>query len=798
MKTFETIHRGLSSYLIFLSRNKAYTAINVFGLSLSLLFVLLIGVYTWQESRVDRQFTKADRIYIYGLEMHAQGVSELYTGGNWRLQKYFRSRYPEIESSCALANYYQGVVTRQGDMPTNCLTSLTDSTFFDMFDVTFVLGDRRRALADRASIVLTTDMATRLFGSPEAAINRKVFFRDGKAFRVTGVVQVKENTCLKPADAFIRFENIESINSSMFNERLSNATGAQLFFLVRPGSNFTQKENDMDEYQKKFFWIFQSDDMPVYTRLIPLNRYYFSGIQGEMENTLRQGDSKLVHTLFLVGLVILLFSVFNYINLTNAQSSYRAREMAMLRLLGSQRIDIVVRLILESIILCTLSMAVALLLAWAATPYVARLLDTTLLLSVLFHPVTLLLLVAFVLLLGLLAGLIPATMLSASKPIDVVRGTFRFRSHQWLGKAFIVVQSTVTIVLIATAFIMSGEIRHLIAIPRGYNTQGLMEVYVMDDSTKMAAWYDGLKQLSCVQNLTTCCGTPHSGGNNITFNFNGKTLSTQWLVGDEQYMKIFGLTLKSSTGLRGRNGEYYVNRRMLADEGLPLTSKFFYQWADKHGVGERETLSGIVHDFNIRGLGSRQHPMVVKIARRGSFQPWATVIQIQGDPVEAYQQVQQLFKRIFHEELDLDEPYLDQKIAAEYKSETRIATIVRLFALIAVVISLLGLVAMSTYHIQQHRRELAVRKVFGSSGRQVRMRLVTSFLAYVGMAFVIAVPVVWYFMADWLSRYPYRITWWPWLPVAGLIVLAVSFCAVAIQSWAASNENPVNVIKENQ
>ena len=105
MKTFETIHRGLSSYLIFLSRNKAYTAINVFGLSLSLLFVLLIGVYTWQESRVDRQFTKADRIYIYGLEMHAQGVSELYTGGNWRLQKYFRSRYPEIESSCALANY---------------------------------------------------------------------------------------------------------------------------------------------------------------------------------------------------------------------------------------------------------------------------------------------------------------------------------------------------------------------------------------------------------------------------------------------------------------------------------------------------------------------------------------------------------------------------------------------------------------------------------------------------------------------------------------------------------------------
>ena len=131
-----------------------------------------------------------------------------------------------------------------------------------------------------------------------------------------------------------------------------------------------------------------------------------------------------------------------------------------------------------------------------------------------------------------------------------------------------------------------------------------------------------------------------------------------------------------------------------------------------------------------------------------------------------------------------------------FQEEIRTTKIVSLFAFIAIIISLLGLVAMSTYFIQQRAKEIAIRKVFGSTSNQVRRRLIRTFLLYVGIAFIIAVPIVVHFMSDWISQYSYRITWWPWIIVAGVIVLLISFAAVAVQSWIAAGENPVKNIKQ--
>ena len=158
-----------------------------------------------------------------------------------------------------------------------------------------------------------------------------------------------------------------------------------------------------------------------------------------------------------------------------------------------------------------------------------------------------------------------------------------------------------------------------------------------------------------------------------------------------------------------------------------------------------------------------------------------------------------MFKEVFHRDLyDQGRPYVNQQIEEAFEHELRTSHIVSMFALIAIIISLLGLVAMSTYFIQQRRKEIAVRKVFGSTSNQMRLRLVRTFLLYVLVAFVVAVPIVWYFMAGWISQYAYRIVWWPWLLAAGVIVLLISFAAVAVQSYVAGNENPVKHINENQ
>ena len=152
---------------------------------------------------------------------------------------------------------------------------------------------------------------------------------------------------------------------------------------------------------------------------------------------------------------------------------------------------------------------------------------------------------------------------------------------------------------------------------------------------------------------------------------------------------------------------------------------------------------------------------------------------------------------MFHEDIDESgSPFVDKFVQARFEQELRTTKIVSLFAVIAIIISLLGLVAMSTYFIQQRAREIAIRKVFGSTGNQIRIRLIRTFMLYVGIAFVIAVPIVVHFMSEWIEQYSYRIVWWPWIIAAGAIVMLISFAAVAVQSWIASNENPVKNIRQ--
>lgn len=798
------------SYLVFLSRHKAYTAVNVLGLSLSMMFVILIGTYTWQEYHVNAQYPKADRILVYGMDMEVNGKVAHGSGGNWRLQQHFKARYPEIESSCAIyggKNHAEWNFTGKDGQRTQYPTLFVDSTFFTLLDIQLVCGDASTALRDPSCAVVTEEFARQHYGSPEKAMGKRLT-ADMAAFHITGIMRRIKDSSIPEADVVVRYELTKSINPSLTNEHMNNATGAEVLFLEREGAHLESKVGDMDKYQKQFFWIFQLPDMGIHTTLTPLSKYYFT----KLDDTacLRQGDGQLVRVLFTVGLVILLFAVFNYINLTNAISSHRMREMAMRRLVGATRRDVIVRIISESVALCAVSMVIALFLAWAATPYTERLLNTEIAgLPLPFQREGSLLhfivVIAFTCVLGIIAGIMPASIISKAKPLDVVKsGSTMQTASPLLGRmrdAFIVIQNTATIVLIATTFAMSAQIRHMITAYRGYNTNNIIDVPLSfgngdgdiseKDKSLIDAWYDGLKQLPQVVTASACYGTPYSGGNNETFTYNNKSISSQVIAGDSRFMKLFGLKVLSQTGVRNENGlKVYVNRQMLAEEGLPLDSRFY--WFQ----GKKENICGVLENFTIRTLDSYQHPMRVIIADDSlRYRQWDTAIEVQGDPVTAWESIQKLFKDIFHDDLNIDRPFIDQQIANDYESETRMVTILRFFALIAIVISVLGLVAMSTYYINSRRKEIAVRKVFGSTSGEVSRRFIRRFLAYVLAAFVIATPIIIYSYGSWVAQYSHRASWWQWIPAAGAIVLAVSYAAVAVQVRNASRQNPAANLK---
>ena len=349
---------NLKSYFTFLSRNKAYTAVNVFGLAVSLMFVI-----TWQEYSIDRQHGKADRIYNVGLEA---GDGNKTANCHHIALRYLRDRYPEIERTCGFTT--EDMKLKDNDGFVNAYVMETDSTFFDMFDFPLLYGDRATCLMQKGNIVLTESFARRLFGTSNA-VGRDITTADNSHFRVSGVVKDFDNTIIdKDIDAIIDFSFCTNMaNKDEYFHQFANYLQASVFVQVHEGSDFTDKQEDVEKYFKEI----RDDWKPVITRL---DRLYFSGLGAYAG--LHLGNLTLVRVLFAVALVILLFSIMNYINLTVAQAGYRAREMATRRLFGCNKGRISVNLFTESLVMCAVSLLFAVSLACVCAPYADRLLDT--------------------------------------------------------------------------------------------------------------------------------------------------------------------------------------------------------------------------------------------------------------------------------------------------------------------------------------------------------------------------------------------------------------------------------------
>lgn len=311
------------------------------------------------------------------------------------------------------------------------------------------------------------------------------------------------------------------------------------------------------------------------------------------------------------------------------------------------------------------------------------------------------------------------------------------------------------------------------------------------DKEKILLLADRVAKLPGVEAVSFSCGYPLQGGNNNTLILDNRTISFQTFVGDENFMKIFGLELERDNHTSDAN-KYYINRQALNELGLSEDAEYFEYY------GNKQPISGIIKDFHIRTILDEQHPLILEIRSIDNFWPWGILVKVNGDEAETYNRVKEIYKDIYQFDYTDSQPYMNQMKRAIFRSQSNLATIVAIFAAIAIIISMLGLVAMSTYFVQQRRREIAVKKVLGCDRTEMLRRLVLSFLSYVVIAFVIAVPLIYYLMHSWLMDYSYRISlhWWIYA-VAGACCLAVSVLSVYLQSRRAANENPIKALYQN-
>lgn len=803
----------MKSYLKFLSRNKLYTFINVMGLSVSMAFVIIIGLYSLMEFGRDRWHRNADRIYVTC--NHYEKENETEEVGHWALQPLLCPRFPDVEASCAIASERE-TVTLSNQEKKEVQAMFTDASFFQIFDFPLTMGDRQTVLTRPEDIVITDELATALFGDSNP-MGKTVVLRDTVAFTVRGVMKPLNHTYLRPADILLSAQWFPSANGA-YNDPAMNSYGNwSLYFLAREGADLTKSQKAMQQVLAQNVWLFKPDCIfgQAHLQLKPLKELYFSNINSA-PSTIR-GDHKQSQMLFLGGLIILLFAVMNYVNLTIAQSRFRMREMAMRRLLGSQRWQVVARLTAESILLSLVSLSLAVLLVLLAVPYANQMLrsvstgmtwideNSNLQVDIiqsadLLSPVVICGLVAFALLLGVVAGIGPAWHISKARPIDIVKGTPQtMHQRKWLtsGQALsIVFQHVITMVLLAVALTMMLQMRHLVNAPLGYNHERLMEVRAQQfGDPRMKLLLDEVRKLPCVEDAALGLGSPLHAGSNNTYEKDGRTIAWQLFRETESWMKMLDLKVITDYGTTGRGGvKTYVTPNALALHGLPADARAF-RYCEDSVLTQIDGLIEPLHLHNILETTYEGRPQMVQLYKEPVIN-YCLMMRYQGDKYEAKRQVGELYRKVFGLDMENYFNFYDDQLRSCYDKEHRILSLVEVFTVVAFLIAILGLLAMSTYYLQRHRKEIAVRKAFGAASSEVLCQLLSRFMAYVVVAFVIAVPIIYYIGSEWLSQFSYRIALSPWIfVVAGLACFIISLLTVVIQSWRAASENPVKNIK---
>ena len=774
----------MKSFFNFLKRNKLYALINLLGLTVSMAFVLLLAVYVQRQLSTDTFQKNADRIYVVANE-------ETLNMGYW-FDKHLRNNFPEIEKSACVANYAENYEFNLDGKPVYGSVTMADSCFFEMFSYDLVEGSKEDWKISWDRCMVSEAFANAHFADKDP-VGQHIAIKGGENSLLTicGVLKDFGNSILKTPDVLLRGDLMPALNKS-HNERMDNAGGGICFVMTYPNADLNARHDDILAWCEENFWIYKKEYDDV--RIIPLRDVYFlKDGSTDWTNTVSHGNRGFVNLLLAMCLMLLAFAILNYVNLSTALIGFRAKEMATRRLVGATKAGIFLKMIGESTLLCAVAMGLAILLAEALAPKASEILRYQVSVLGAVNVTNVLIAVGFVLVLGFVSGLVPALMIQKVQPIEIVRGSLRLKTKTVYGPVIIVVQNAVAVVMLVAALTIYLQTQYMINYDLGYNTK---DILVMDNaygtSGEMKAMLDAYRAEPMVEDVGQGDGTPLLGTNNWTVELeNGEWVSFQQIQGDQHYFDILGLRVKQDNHIPTK--EYWLNEYAFKQIGIEETA------TEIQSAGNGTLLiGGIYYDFKIRPLEWDQSAAL--IFNRGENPdddyPWNLLVKVTGDHKEAYNRLEQVTKEFFPDKM-FQAYYLEDQIKGVFGNESRILRIVLIFTLLSMLVSALGLFAMSSYYMQQERRAVAVKKVFGADYGGVLRELVLSFMKLVGIAFVVGIPVAWLVMHRWLEDYTHRIalSWWIFA-AAGLVVVLLAFVSVIWQSVRTARTNPAAVLKK--
>ena len=790
-----------------LRRHKGYAFLNIAGLAIGLASSALILLYVQYELSYDQFNTKADRIF----RVYKQDPGNVFIGSDYfavvpaPAGKAMEAEFPEVESSVKFAGSGSALLRVDGKSILQTGLMWAEPTVFNIFDFPLVDGDAKTALVEPNTIVLSEDVAHRLFGDQDP-LGRVVKVRDKYDMRVTGVMKdIPRNSHLL-ASVFMSFATYEA-------ERKKNMdwgnSSYYTYLLLRKGADVNAVRKRIpafvEEHMGAMFKEWKREPSKFF--LQPLTDIHLRstfinfGPGGE-------GDIKTIYILSALAVILLATASINYMNLATARATLRAREVGVRKVVGAGRGDLIRQFIGESLIVTFVAGFLALALVEGFLPSFSRLVDQPLTSAVLSGAAFAsgFLLITFVV--GIVSGSYPAFFLSAFSPVRVLKSVSSGRDRGILRNALVVLQFAAAIGLAVCAFVILDQLNFIRTSDPGYNRDHVISLRVghQDIVKRIPSFRNEVNQLAGVAAFTTSTSLPiqlNSSTGLSIISDDGQKIKAQsyQMETDEHFLNVYKIPLVAGRFLpagrqQGDDEEQYV-----------VNETFARTFGLKHPVGraierggKKVTIIGVVKDFHIHSFRQAIAPLL--IAKQSG--DWVSYISIRlrsgsGEKATDIPGTLAQIRRAWESTIK-DYPFsyqfLDDSFNKMYAQDEKLGEIVSIFTGFALFVGAMGLLGLSTFVIQARRKEIGIRKVLGASSSSVATLLSRKFLVLVGISNLLAWPLAYWVMTAWLSDFAYRISLGPGLFVlAGAAAALLALATVSTQAIRASTANPVEELR---
>ena len=784
--------------LRYLARNKGITAINITGLTFGITFSILIGLYVKRELSIDLSYANGDRIYRLEFDYHERGRNAVMVSA---VGPDLRGRLSGIDKVLRL-QFWEDIVLKKDaedyyNIPKVCVA---DSSFFDFFEQTWLYGSPENALNKPLSIVLTDELSYRIFGDVNPVGLYLLSQSGDNALPVTGVIKKRNDTHFN-YDALLSM-----ITRSIESPTILNTYSTQqwlTYFLLGEGVNAEQLEgniyNELLELVPSLKDETGNRDFSVL--LNPLKDIYFD--RQAREDGVIHGNYSLVLVFLATAVLIIIIACINFINLSTARAMKRAREVGLRKLAGSDRKTLISQFMTESLIISVVSTLIAVVLAELLLPYFNNLTGNNLDIKYLDNPYTIPALISIIAITGILAGLYPAYYISTYKAIDVIKGEITSgRRSLGFRRGLILFKFLISVILISGSLLISRQMRYTREKDVGFEKERILTVNLTStvernrDNVR-----ERLLQNPEILNVSYSYTIPGSRLNYEAFRISDRSISTMVFSIDPHYVETLGLEI-----IAGRNfdekistdsvSHCIINETLAGRTGLedPLNASFLHDsWYITMFPVKNIRIIGIVRDFHFKSFRNVIEPLIL------AWNPgWFNFMNIkiaEGEIGPAMEKIRKILDE-FDPGVPMEYQFVDESFDMMYKSDERMGMILVWFTLLAILISVLGLIGMAMFMAEQKTKETAILRTYGASVTSVLTKLSREFILLVIIANLIGWPVVLWLGSKWLDDFVYKTSIDPMIFITGAIIsILITVITVISVIWKTATSNPADSLR---